>query len=249
MEAIIVLFFAYLLLFPISIYLKDNSIVDIFWWVWFIILSGILLNFWETSFLHIVIFCVIFLWWDRLASYIFLKKLKKPWEDPRYQKWRSEWKYFYTRSFFQVFLLQMLLMIVISTPLFLIFQNEISLNVYFIWGIILSIAWLLYESIADAQKASFLKVRKKWEILTSWLFRYSRYPNYFWESIFWLWISIIWLQISVFSLVGWWVITLLLLFVSWIPMIEERYKNDENYQKYKQTTNAFIPFYKKIWKF
>jgi steroid 5-alpha reductase family enzyme len=29
-------------------------------------------------------------------------------------------------------------------------------------------------------------------------------------------------------------------------MIEERYKDDKNYQKYKQKTNAFIPFYKKI---
>jgi steroid 5-alpha reductase family enzyme len=31
MEALIGIFIAYLILFPISIYLKDNSIVDIFW--------------------------------------------------------------------------------------------------------------------------------------------------------------------------------------------------------------------------
>ncbi len=249
MEAIIWLFFAYLLLFPVSIYLKDNSIVDIFWWIWFIILSGILLYFWEISFLHIIIFWIIFVWWARLASYIFLKKIKKPWEDPRYKKWRYEWKYFKIRSFFQVFLLQMFLMIVISIPLFFIFKWDIWWNMFtFLW-IFLSILWFIYETIADIQKSKFLKIRKKWEILMSWLFQYSRYPNYFWESIFWLWISIIWIQISIFSLIWWWVITLLLLFVSWIPMIEERYKDDENYQKYKQKTNAFIPFYKKIWKF
>lgn len=249
MEAIIILFFAYILLFPISIFLKDNSIVDIFWWIWFIILSWILLYFWETSFLHILVFWIIFLWWVRLSWYILLKKLKKPWEDPRYKEWRSEWKYFYTRSFFQVFLLQMFLMILISTPLFFIFQHQISLNIFFIWGIIISIFWLMYETIADIQKTNFLKVRKNWEILTSGLYRYSRYPNYFWESIFWLWISIIWVQISILSFVWWIIITLLLLFVSGIPMIEKRYKDDEKYQKYKQKTNAFIPFYKKTWKY
>jgi steroid 5-alpha reductase family enzyme len=223
--------------------------VDIFWGIWFIIISWILLYFWEKNIPQILVWGLVTIWWFRLAWYIFFKKIKKSWEDPRYKKWRSEWKYFYTRSFFQVFLLQMLLMILISIPLFLIFQNIISFNIIFTIWIVIALIGLIYETIADIQKSKFLKIRKQWDILTSWLFKFSRYPNYFGESLFWFGISIIWLQISILSIIWWIIITLLLLFVSGIPMIEERYKDDKNYQKYKQKTNAFIPFYKKIWKY
>jgi steroid 5-alpha reductase family enzyme len=40
-------------------------------------------------------------------------------------------------------------------------------------------------------------------------------------------------------------ITYLLLFVSGIPMTEKQFENNPEFQRYKQTTNALIPWFKK----
>jgi steroid 5-alpha reductase family enzyme len=60
------------------------------------------------------------------------KKLKTKKEDSRYAVWRGEWKYFYLRSFFQVYVLQMILMFLVSLPLFLVFENILEINYLFI---------------------------------------------------------------------------------------------------------------------
>ena len=39
MELLILILSLYIILFLLSIKLKDNSIVDVFWWIWFIIIS------------------------------------------------------------------------------------------------------------------------------------------------------------------------------------------------------------------
>ncbi|MBE2256187.1 MAG: DUF1295 domain-containing protein [Ignavibacteria bacterium] len=65
----------------------------------------------------------------RLSYYIWKRKLKEKKEDPRYAKWRSEWKYFYTRSLFQVYLLQMIIMFLVAFPIYFIFSDE-KLNIY-----------------------------------------------------------------------------------------------------------------------
>lgn len=58
----------------------------------------------------------------------------------------------------------------------------------------------------------------------SGLYRYSRHPNYFGESVFWLGISLISLSFSYYGMIGWIVITVLLLFVSGVPLQEVRYE-------------------------
>ncbi len=242
-ESLIIIFVLYILLFLISIYIKDNSIVDIFWGLWFWIISIILFLNSNQYIFQIITLALILTWWLRLSLYIFYRKLKKSWEDKRYKKRRNEWKYFYTRSFFQVYILQMIIMFLIATPLFIIllWENNLWINIYLIIWTIISVFWILYESIADYQLFKFLKNKNKWEILTTWLRKFHRYPNYFWEICFWLWIWIIWIQISLFSLVWFVIITFLLVFVSGIAMTDNRYKWNSNYEKYKSNTAALIP--------
>ena len=245
MELFILMFSLYLILFLISIKIKDNSIVDVFWWTWFIVIS--LFLFFTNSSLELekfLILLLIIIWWTRLSYYILKRKLKNNAEDPRYAKWRKTWKHFYIRSFFQVFILQMILMLIISSPLYYIFSENILNNSLFIIWFILSIVWLSFEIISDNQVKKFIK--ENWKInkvFTEWLYKYSRNPNYFWESVFWLWLSIIWASINLLSFVWFITITFLLLFVSWVPMKEKRQEKKENWSEYKQKTSVFIPWF------
>lgn len=245
MELFILMFSLYLILFLISIKIKDNSIVDVFWWTWFIVISIFL--FFTNSSLElekVLILLLILIWWTRLSYYILKRKLKNNTEDPRYAVWRKKWKYFYTRSFFQVFILQMILMLIISSPLYYIFSENILNNSLFIIWFILSIVWLSFEIISDNQVKKFIKENWKTnKVFTEWLYKYSRNPNYFWEIVFWFWLSIIWASINLLSFVWFITITFLLLFVSWVPMKEKRQEKKENWSEYKQKTNKFIPWF------
>ncbi len=247
-EVLSIILSIYCALFIVSIALEDNSIADVFWGLWFVIISWLLFLWeWNNSFWHLLVFLLVSLWGTRLFSLFVKRKESKKWEDPRYAQWRKKWKYFYTRSFFQVYMLQMLLMLVISLPLFLIFQAEI-LNpiVASVWLIIATFG-LTYEAIADKQIVEFLKMKKKWEnrVYTQGLWKYSRHPNYFGESMFWLWISIVSLPISLFWILWYFTITFLLLFVSWVPMKEKRQETKDNWKDYKERTNMFIPWFPK----
>lgn len=236
------LLISYTLLFVLSVMLKDNSIADIFWGIGFLqvaihslYLSGTLL----TS--QIVMLAVILLWSLRISGYILSKKLVKKGEDARYQKWREEWKHFYLRSFFQVYMLQGILMMVVATPIIAFSLKPAQVDYIFIGGIVLALAGLLFETVADLQMRRFVKTKKKGEIMKTGLWRYSRHPNYFGESVFWLGLSIAAIQSSVFALVGWLAITVLLRFVSGVPMAEERMKGNKEFEKYKKRTPAMLP--------
>jgi len=107
----------YCALFVISIMLEDNSIADIFWWVWFVITSWILFIQWVQDITQIFVLIIVTFWWARLFSLFIARKKRHKAEDPRYAQWRKKWKYFYLRSFFQVYILQMILMLLVATPL------------------------------------------------------------------------------------------------------------------------------------
>jgi steroid 5-alpha reductase family enzyme len=75
------------------------------------------------------------------------------------------------------------------------------------------------------------------------LWRYSRHPNYFGEMVQWWSIGVIALQVSYgwIGLLGPLTLTYLLLFVSGVPMIENRRKDDPAYRRYMQRTSMLIP--------
>ena len=269
-----ILVILYTLLFIFSIRLKDNSIVDVFWSIGFMIIAVVTYFEWKMELPQSIVTFLILIWGIRLSSHIGFRKILEKKEDARYALWREQWGnwwYFYSRSFLQVYMLQMLLLIVVALPIFIvnILYTDISIPVLWfptthstlysigmnedtillpiviisILGLLIAIFWLVFESIADYQLAQFIKIKKPGEIFTSWLYRYSRHPNYFWESIFWLGISLIALPYSFFGLTWWIVITILLLFVSWVPLQEARYAGWPNWENYKKRTSVFVPWF------
>ncbi len=261
----ITLFLAYFLLFLSSLRIRDNSIVDVFWGFGFMIIA--VLGFFQSEkwLPQYLITGLVLLWGIRLVSHIGLRKFREHKEDPRYAKWREEWGsgwYFVVRSFLQVFLLQMILMLIVAIPILVVnipllsfsageslfgvdpsFLGVTKGGIILVVGAFIALFGLLFETISDVQLKKFLTIKKPWQIFTSGLYRYSRHPNYFWESVFWLGISLISLPYSVFWILGWILITVLLLFVSWIPLQEARYVGRPEWEDYKKKTSVFVPWF------
>jgi steroid 5-alpha reductase family enzyme len=186
------------------------------------------------------------LWGVRLAIRIFLRNVKKG-EDARYRVWRETWgKWFYPRSFFQVYLLQGVLMIVVGYPLIhaAVYGSTSSVGVVSLLGVLVWCVGFFFEVVGDWQLDSFIRNPvKKSTVMDSGLWRYTRHPNYFGEVTMWwgIWLIVAPLPLSLIALIGPLTITFLILKVSGIPMLEKRFENDPAFQAYKQRTSAFFP--------
>src|SRR5688572_16374907 len=99
-------------LWLISLALKDASIVDIFWGPGFALAGWVYFFLTPDSYMprKLLVVALVTIWGVRLGMHIGMRNLGKG-EDYRYKKWRNEagakwWWY----SFFKVFLLQGVLM-------------------------------------------------------------------------------------------------------------------------------------------
>lgn len=237
--------------FWVSIIKKRNDVADTAWGLGFILLS------WTAFFVSgqkspaaFLINSLITIWGLRLAFHIHQRNKNKP-EDYRYQTWRQEWvKWFYLRSFLQVFLLQGLLLFCIATPAIII---NLSTNPKTNWptlavGLVLWCIGFYFESRGDKELADFVKnSNNKGEILQTGLWKYSRHPNYFGEITIWWAIWIISLSVTAWwpSIIGPLAITLLITKVSGIPLLENKMLGNPKFQEYAKHTSVLIPWFKK----
>jgi steroid 5-alpha reductase family enzyme len=232
--------------FIVSIIIKRNDVADIAWGPGFIVVAGVALIINHNYvFSSILVSLLITIWGVRLATHIGARNIKKS-EDSRYKIWRDSWgKWFIPRSYLQVFILQGLLMLVISAPVLLIIHYSSSGTMPLILlGLFIWTFGFMFEASADQQLAKFLKTKnKKHEIMDSGLWRYSRHPNYFGELVQWLAIGICALSVSYgyIGLIGPAVISFLIIRVSGIPMLEKKHLDDKDYIAYRSRTSILIP--------
>jgi len=235
------------LIFVIALIKKDNGIVDIAWGLGFVLVA--LFNFFYIpgfTARQMLVTLLILLWGIRLAHYINCRNKNKP-EDFRYAAWRKQWgKFWIIRTYFQVFMVQGFFMLVIVSPVFLLhYDNGARLGILEIIGVIIWLIGYLFQAIGDLQMMKFKKnPDNKGKIITSGLWKYTRHPNYFGESLMWWGIFLIVKN----AVPGWWAvispltITFLLLFVSGIPLLEKKYKDNPEFQVYAKKTSIFIPW-------
>ena len=225
---------------------KDNSVVDIFWGLGFIVVAAYSLI--VTGNLNpqtIVLNVLVCLWGLRLAVHIYLRNRGKG-EDFRYKAWRDTWKFFILRSYFQIFMLQGLFMFIIASPVcFVNLHSTGSFHVNDYIGIVLFFTGFWFETVGDYQLTKFKKnPENKGKIITTGLWSITRHPNYFGETLLWWGIGLF--PLSYYQ--GWIMlispvmITLLLRFVSGVPMLEKKYRDHPQWDDYKQGTAAFVPF-------
>lgn len=234
----------------ISLKIKDVSIIDVFWGLGFVLLARVLLSFNDSAFtLQYLVAVMVTIWGARLALHIGLRKMSDRKEDWRYARWRKDWgKNFWWMSYFRIFILQGVLMSIVSAPIWLsALQTSTEIH-WTVWlGTSLWLIGFVFEAVGDAQLSMFVEAKRagkvKKKIMTTGLWRYTRHPNYFGEISQWWGLFIV---ISTYSY-GWvgiispLLITYLLLKVSGISVIEDKYKNDKEFKAYKKRTSALIP--------
>lgn len=187
------------------------------------------------------------IWSIRLGIYLFRRILFIK-TDHRFDDKRDSFIKFGT-----FWLLQAVTVWVLILPVYGITSSSKSSSEITIWFILGTAMWLkgfLIESVADNQKFIFKKDPKnKGRFISSGLWKYSRHPNYFGEILVWWGITIscipyfngsdfIFFISPIF-------ITLLLLFVTGIPLLEkswdEKWGTDPDFIQYKKQTNLLIP--------
>ncbi|MFC1622120.1 DUF1295 domain-containing protein [Patescibacteria group bacterium] len=233
--------------FLISLLLKRNDIADIAWGLGFIFICGYL-NFLGYRSNHFYLVAILTtLWGIRLAAHIFLRMRSKK-EDFRYKKWREEWgKSVLLRSYFQVFILQGTFMYLISFSAIISALNTSSnLTPLSFLGVIIWCIGFYFEAVGDLQLKRFIsKSSNKGRIMTEGLWRYTRHPNYFGEVVQWwgIFFTVVCLPLGIVALVSPLTISFLILKVSGIPMLEKKYGGKQEFNKYKENTNAFFPWF------
>ncbi len=231
--------------FVIASLVRRNDLADIAWGLGFVLMSWIAFLFSEHSSRSLLINVLVTMWGVRLTWHIARRNLRKP-EDSRYAAWREAWTYFYLRSFVQIFLLQGLFLYIILVPvLFIHTSAPTGLQAVDAIGGIVWIIGFFFESVGDRQLRDFLKdPAHKGKIMDQGLWAYSRHPNYFGEVTQWWGIFLCTLSLpqGYLTIVGPLLITLLILFVSGVPMLEKKYAGRADFEAYKKRTSMFIPW-------
>lgn len=230
----------------LSLLKRDMSIVDGFWGLGFIAVAchfAYRLNDLQPK--QFLVTYLVCLWGMRLAIHIFYRNMGKG-EDPRYQTFRKDWKEnTWWISLFKVFLLQGVLMLVISLSVLNVMTESADyLSPVNQIGVFLWLLGWIFESTADYQLLRFKKnPANKGRVMDQGLWRYSRHPNYFGEVCVW------WGMFFISMGSGYWfisilsplLITYLLLKVSGVTLLEKRYEGNDKYAEYKRKTSSFFP--------
>lgn len=236
------------LLWLLSLLMKDASIVDIFWGAGFVIAGAayyLLTDGYEGR--RLLALGLLAVWGLRLTLHLARRNLGKG-EDFRYARWRTQygaswWWY----SLFHVFLLQGLVMWIVSLPILAAqFHAEpAALTVLDLLGALVWLVGFIFEGLGDWQLARFrANPDNRGQVLNTGLWRYTRHPNYFGDAVQWwgfflIALSTSWGWLTVVSPV---VMTFLLMRVSGVAMLEKTLKKTRpEYQEYIETTSAFFP--------
>ncbi|KND50818.1 MAG: 3-oxo-5-alpha-steroid 4-dehydrogenase 1 [Parcubacteria bacterium C7867-007] len=243
--------------FVVSLIRKDNGTADIAYGWGFVLLAWITFSHGMPGLPATVVNILVTIWAVRLSLRIYLRGRGKP-EDFRYKKWREEWgKTFVIRSFLQIYMLQGLIIYLVSIPVMMLnaYNGVIIFGLIALFGAAFWLKGFFFEAVGDAELARFMKDPKnKGHVMQTGLWYYTRHPNYYGESLMWWGIALISfgtlgatqpLWFAALAFIGPLLITFLLLKVSGVPMLEERFKGNPEWEAYKARTSVFIPWFPK----
>lgn len=233
--------------FIISWIKKRNDVADVAWGIGFVVLTWF--SFFKAGYKDTIAFMVsslVTIWGLRLSWHIYRRNFRKT-EDYRYLSWRETWgKWFYLRSYVQVYLLQgFFLYLIVFSVLVINLTPKLSLSLLTIGGVFIWIIGFLFEAIGDRQLRQFVnKPENKGKLMNSGLWAYTRHPNYFGEVTQWWGIWLIALQTPYgwLTIISPLTITFLIVKVSGIPLLEKNMSAHPDFADYKKRVNMFIPW-------
>jgi len=244
----VVVFGIMLILWLVSLPIKNSSIVDIFWGAGFVVAAWVYFSLTPDGFLprKLLLASLATIWGLRLTIHILTRNWGKP-EDFRYQKWRGEnGSSWWWKSFFKVFLLQGVLLWIISAPLLAaqFFGKVDRLTFLDFAGAAIWCIGFFFEAVGDYQLTRFLaQPNNRGKVLKTGVWRLTRHPNYFGDATQWWGFFLLAAAAG-----GWWTIispiimTTLLLRVSGVALLEKTLETRPGYKEYIESTSPFIPW-------
>lgn len=238
---------AFTVLWLVSLPLRNASIVDMWWGPAFVLAAAVYLSARpEVGPRAVAVLTLVTAWALRLAWHIGRRNVGHG-EDPRYAAWRQQhgasWWWF---SWVKVFFLQATIAWMVSWPIgAAIAPSPPFPSLFDLAGLSMAVAGLAFEAVADAQLRRFKQTAPRGAICDVGLWRYSRHPNYFGESVIWWGLYIVaagvpggaWTFVSPL-LMNW-----LLLKVSGVTLLEKGLASTKpGYADYVRRTSAFIPW-------
>jgi steroid 5-alpha reductase family enzyme len=240
---------AMVLLWLASLPLRNASIVDPFWGAGYVMVA------WLASLgtdgaepRRAIALALVTVWGLRLSLHLLRRNVGHG-EDPRYAAMRrGHGERFWWASLFTVFLLQGLLMWIVSLPVqvALVAPGPAGLGLLDLLGVGLWGVGFLFEAVGDWQLARFrADPANRGAVMDRGLWRYTRHPNYFGDAAQWWGLGLLALSTG-----AWWalvspvVMNLLLLKVSGVAMLEKDIGDRRpGYRAYVERTNAFLPWF------
>lgn len=241
--------FAVVWLFGVG--MKNYGFLDVIWSLSVAILAPVYALLGPGDATRKLAFTVVGMAWSlRLGLYILIRVVRHhPAEDRRYRTLREKWPG--PGRFLVFFELQAVIAVLFSLPFLLAACNPRStLGGLELFGLALALCATLGEWAADWQAQRFKRdLANRSSVLNIGLWRYSRHPNYFFESLVWWGFFIAALD----SPYGW--VTVLcpllmlyiLLQVTGIPLTEKHSleSRGDAYREYQRTTSRFVPWFRK----
>ena len=239
---------AFTLLWLVSLVMRNAGIVDVFWGPAFVIVGGFYLATadGDSGQRAWLIFVLTTLWAVRLALHIGIRNAGSG-EDFRYRSWREQsGRSFWWISLFKIFLLQAVVLWIVSSPLLLAHSSgpRSRLSLIDLFGLSIFLIGFAWEVVSDWQLTRFKSdPANKGRILTTGLWARSRHPNYFGEAVLWWGLGLLafpsggWL-----AFIGPAMITFLLMKVSGVALLDAALVDRRpGYEEYIDSTPAFFP--------
>lgn len=250
MEAILVSFAVALVVnaafFTVAAIRKTDVVTDLSYSLSFAVLALALPLAGARKPVQLVASLLVLIWALRLGGYLFGRILRIK-VDHRFDGIREK-----PLRFARFWLLQAISIAVIMLPVSYLLGRG-GARGFSPWAIAGTAVWLVglvIEAVSDAQKSAFkAKISGRERFVSSGLWRYSRHPNYFGEMLVWWGLfvyAVPFLDGAAFAVaIGPAFLTLLLLFVSGIPLLERsaeaKYGADPAYREYKRRTSILVP--------
>lgn len=232
--------------FAVAAVRKTDVVTDLSYSLTFAVLAVVLLFTGAREPVQVVASLLVLVWAVRLGAYLFRRILRMK-VDHRFDEMRDK-----PLRFARFWFLQAITVAIVMLPVSYLLDSNHPPD-FGPWAIVGACVWLVglvIEAVADAQKSAFrARDENRGRFVASGLWRYSRHPNYFGELLVWWGLFVYVVPVlhgAAFAVVAGPVfITLLLLFVSGIPLLErsadERYGSDPAYRDYKRRTSILVP--------
>ena len=252
LQASLIILVLVTLLWLWSIIIKNVAIVDLFWGFGFVVVNAFYIFIsGELNARKILLLVLVTVWGLRLSIYLARRNIGKG-EDFRYKEFRRKYgpERYWWFSFFQTFLLQGSLIMIVSLPLLGVNVSARSnaLNVLDYLGILVWLIGFTFEAGGDFQLSRFKQNSKnKGKVLNTGFWRYTRHPNYFGDSAVWWAYALFSIAAgSYWQIIGSIIMTLLIIKVSGGALLEKTLDNTKpQYREYIQKTSSFLPWFLK----